>query len=90
MLVALYPALDYSNLKGTLVSFGFAATFGVLYLRRGTVPTDWAKYPAIVFGLIALLSLVDKTGIDGGPLVLIAVGVIVLVSSLRSRRTIIS
>ncbi|HTP09230.1 MAG TPA: hypothetical protein VMP08_13330 [Anaerolineae bacterium] len=90
LIVGLNPALEYSNAKGTLVSLGFAATFGVLYLRRATANTDWAKYPAIVFGFIALLALIDKTGIDGGPLVLIALGLLVLVSSLRPHRSMVS
>ena len=85
LLLALDPALDHSSLKGVMVSLGFAATFGVLYLRRGTVHAEWSKYPAIVFSFIALLSLVENTGVNGGPLILIALGLLVLVSSLRPR-----
>ncbi len=77
-------------LRGTVFFLGFAATFGTLYLRRGAIPTEWAKYPAIVFSLIALLSLVSNVGLSGGPLLLIVLGVIVLYSSLRSHRTIVS
>ena len=87
---AIVPAFDQSSLRGTLFFLGFAATFGVLYLRRGNIPTEWARVPAIVFSFIALLSLVSNTGINGGPLILIALGVIVLFSSLRRQRPIAS
>jgi hypothetical protein len=90
LLVTLFPALEYSNVKGTVAALGFAATFGALYLRRGVIPTEWAKYPTIVFGILALLALVDKTGIDGGPLVLIALGVLLLFSATRPRQHIVS
>jgi hypothetical protein len=33
-----------------------------------------------------LLALIDKTGIDGGPLILIALGVLLLFSTVRPRR----
>ena len=87
---ALIPAFDGSVLRGTIFFLGFAATFGLLYLRRGSIPTEWAKVPAIVFSGIALLTLVSSIGINGGPLVLIAIGVIVLYTSLRPRRAIVS
>jgi hypothetical protein len=87
---ALVPAFEQSGLRGMVFFLGFAATFGLLYLRRGTIPTEWAKVPAIVFSVIAMISLVSNTGIDGGPLVLIAIGVIVLYTSLRPRRAIVS
>jgi hypothetical protein len=90
LLIALFPMLEQSNVTGTIAALGIAATFGTLYLRRNTIPTEWAKYPAIVFCLIALLALIDKTGIDGGPLVLIALGVLLLFSTVRPRQHTIS
>lgn len=86
LLVALVPAMEHSSVTGAIAALGFAATFGMLYLRHGTIPTEWAKYPTIVFGMIALLALLDKTGIDGGPLILIALGVLLLFSTMRPRR----
>ena len=90
LLVAVFPVLEHSNVTGTIAALGIAATFGTLYLRRNSVPTEWAKYPTIVFCLIALLALIDKTGIDGGPLVLIALGVLLLCSTMRPRQHTIS
>ncbi len=90
LISAVSPAFDHSNVKNALFLLGFAATFAAVYLRRGARQTKWAKYPAIVFGLLALVSMFEHTSIDGGPLVLIAIGVIVLVSSLHSRRMSVS
>ncbi len=90
LISAMSPAFDHSNMKNALFLLGFAATFSVMYLRRSAYPTDWAKYPTIVFGFLAMLSLFEHTSIDAGPLVLIGIGVIVLVASLRSRRTSVS
>jgi hypothetical protein len=86
LLVGLYPPLEHSSVTGTIAALGFAATFGALYLRHSIAPTEWAKYPTIVFGIIAVLALLDKTGIDGGPLILIALGVLLLFSTLRPRQ----
>lgn len=83
---ALVPTFDASSLRGTIFFLGFAATFGVLYLRRGAIPTEWAIVPALVFSGIAVLTIVGGIGINGGPLVLIGLGVIVLLVSLRPHR----
>jgi len=83
---AVSPAFDQSNVKNALFLLGFAATFSVVYLRRSVHPADWAKYPAIVFGFLAVISLFEHTGIDAGPLVLIGLGMVVLVASLRPRQ----
>jgi hypothetical protein len=90
LICAVSPTFDHSNVKNALFLLGFAATFSVVYLRRSIHPAEWAKYPAIVFGFLALVSLFEHTSIDAGPLVLIGLGVIVLVSTLRSRPTIAS
>ena len=87
---AIVPAFAESVFRSTVFFLGFAATFGVLYLRRGSIPTEWAKVPALVFSGIALVTLAGSLGLNGIPLVLIALGVIVLVSSLRPRRAIVS
>jgi hypothetical protein len=84
---ALTPAYDESSGHGTLFFLGFAATFGALYLRRGSIPTEWAKVPALVFSFIALATLASSLGLNGGPLILIVLGVAVLFSSLRPQRS---
>ncbi len=87
---ALSPAFDHSSLKNALGLLGLAVTFGMVYGRRDGPRADWAKYPAIFFGLLIPVALLEHTSIDGGPLVLIGLGVIVLVASLRPRRAIMS
>jgi hypothetical protein len=37
---------------------GFAATFGILWLRRKSQPTQWTLYPAIGFLALAILSFI--------------------------------
>jgi hypothetical protein len=37
---------------------GLAATFGILWLRRKTEPTDWAKYPAAGLFVLSILSFI--------------------------------
>ncbi len=59
------PHQEYSPLPNHALSFdaliwvlflGFAVTFGVLWLRRKTQPTGWARYPAAFWLAIAVLS----------------------------------
>ncbi len=37
---------------------GLAATFGILWLRRKTAPTDWAKYPAAGLFVLSILAFI--------------------------------
>jgi hypothetical protein len=66
VLEILIPHKEFASLPNTLswdvyswvLFLGFAATFGVLWLRRKTQPTDWTKYPALGFLAIAILSFI--------------------------------
>jgi len=61
---------------------GFGLTFGVLWLRRSTQPTDWAKYPAI--GCLVVAAIAMLGGRNFGylwPVGLIIAGVVILVLS---------
>ena len=49
---------DQGRLVGTIVLAGVALTFAILWSRRKLYATDWAKYPAIVLMLAALLVLI--------------------------------
>jgi len=66
MLETLIPHKEYGSLPGLIswdvfiwvLFLGFAATFGIVWLRRKTQPTDWARYPALGFVALTILSLV--------------------------------
>jgi hypothetical protein len=74
-------------LMNGVVSLGIAATFGALWLRRATAPTDWAKYPAIILALIALLGFVLGVNFQYlWPVLLVAAGVLILLVGLRPKK----
>jgi hypothetical protein len=63
---------------------GWAVTFAMLWMRRATQPTSWAKYPAIGLAVVAILSLVLDTDIGRfWPVVPIAAGIGLLWAGLR-------
>jgi uncharacterized membrane protein (DUF441 family) len=54
-----YISIGHSQIGiyASLIFLGFAATFMLLWLMRGSRPTEWAKYPAIGFLIIALMGI---------------------------------
>jgi hypothetical protein len=48
---------QYGLYSGVLC-LGLAATFGILWLRRKTEPTDWAKYPAASLFVLSILAFI--------------------------------
>jgi len=59
---------------------GLGLTFGVLWFMRSKYPTDWAKIPAVVLLVIAMVVLLSEQMTDlVGPIVLITVGAFVLI-----------
>jgi len=48
---------QYGLYSGVLC-LGMAATFGILWLRRKTQPTDWAKYPAAGLFVLSILAFI--------------------------------
>jgi hypothetical protein len=80
-------ASDTALMNG-IITLGIAATFGALWLRRGTASTDWAKYPAIGLVIIAVLSFVFGTSFeDLWPIFVIGAGLLLLWSALRPQKT---
>jgi hypothetical protein len=73
----------FDPLGTAILLTGIGLTFGALWLRRATQPTDWAKVPALVLFSLAALSLVFGVNFDFyWPVALIIVGAVILVSGL--------
>jgi len=71
-----------------LLFLGAAATFGVLWLRRASAKTDWAKYPAVGLAAVALLAFAFGTKPQYlWSILLIAAGVVVLIGTLRPKKS---
>ncbi len=93
----LVPHEAYPSLPGTLtwgfytwvLFLGLAATFGVLWLRRKTLPTSWAIYPAVGFLAIAVLFIIEGTHFSEYWLetMLLVFGVTLLLAVLTRKRT---
>ena len=65
---------------------GWTLTFGALWLRRQEQPTDWAAYPALGFALASVLAFFVGDRFElYWPIIIIAVGILVLFGSLRRR-----
>jgi hypothetical protein len=86
----------WDTLISAFMFLGWAATFGLLWLRRASQPTEWAKYPALVMLGIALVTMIVHPrllGMAGSgmqqywPLALIALGALVLLNNLRSHQS---
>lgn len=76
-----------ASLMTGVMFLGWSATFGVLWLRRASQPTDWARYPALGLLAAGVLALISRAGFQMfWPLVIIAVGVLILVLNLWPRR----
>lgn len=73
------------ELNGILF-LGLAITFGILWLRRASQPTEWAKYPAIVLAAAALVAFVLGSGVQlAWPVLLIVFGGLFLYAGLRRK-----
>lgn len=68
------------------MNLGIAATFFLVWLRRGTQPVEWAKIPAIAFLVFGLLTFTFGVDFDlFWPVLLIAAGIMVVYFNLRPK-----
>ena len=76
-----------SNLLTGVLFAGWALTFLLLWLRRHSVPTAWSIYPALAMAILAVSSFVwgVTTLTIIWPVVIIAVGVLLIFQSLLRR-----
>jgi hypothetical protein len=75
---------DAGWLNGILF-LGIGLTFGVLWLRRSSAPTAWARYPALILLLMGLLAIALGQGMQDylGPIAVIALGIWILYNTTR-------
>ncbi|HSB67369.1 MAG TPA: hypothetical protein VLD65_12390, partial [Anaerolineales bacterium] len=79
--------LEFGGYSGVLL-LGFAITFGILWLLRGTQPTAWAKYPAIGLLIVSILAFLKwQTTSNWIPAVVLLVsGVALILTSVLKRQ----
>jgi hypothetical protein len=90
----LVPHMEYASLPNTmhwgvynwLLFLLLATTFGILWLRRRTLPTEWTGYPAVGFLALAVLSFILGEKFQEywhSTIMLVIAGLLVLVVSTR-------
>lgn len=81
------PTEQTGGLIGGAMFLGWGLTFGLLWLRRKDLPTEWAKYPALGLGIFGLvIAIFGERMNDLWPLFVIAAGVLLLYLNWRERR----
>ena len=83
------PANDLliERLGGGVLFLGWTLTFLMLWMRRKSISTAWAVYPALVLGVLSLTGFIGgQTGLlYSWPLALIVGGLLLMFNSFRSR-----
>ena len=92
----LIPHEEYPQIQGMLtwgfytwaLFLGLATTFGILWLLRKTLPTNWTKYPAVGFLAMAVLSIIEGARFSEYWLVttLLVTGVTLLLAVLTGKK----
>jgi len=76
--------IEHPEWMAALLFLGWALTFGALWLRRRSQPTEWAGYPALGFALSSPLVFFLGDNFElVWPIIIIALGIMVLFGSLR-------
>jgi hypothetical protein len=71
-----------------IMFFGWAATFGLLWLLRGVHNTRWALIPAAALALVGVMALMAAPALRyAWPVALIVIGALVLFNGLRKPKT---
>ncbi|MCL4529364.1 MAG: hypothetical protein M1282_08125 [Chloroflexi bacterium] len=89
ILIGIFGESDMIGSMAVGVMFlGFAATFGLLWLRRDLHPADWAKYPAVVLAILAVFMFFSAQSLNyAWPIILIAGGLLLLYFGFRRKST---
>ena len=72
-------AFASTSIPTGIMFLGWAGTFYYLWLQRAKAPTDWARIPAIVFLIVAVVQLVLGAISEIGMIVLLFAGGILLI-----------
>jgi hypothetical protein len=82
------PTETTGRIIGGALFLGWGLTFGILWLRRNHITTDWAKYPALGLGAFSLAILIFGERMnDYWPILIIIAGVFILYINWRERRS---
>jgi hypothetical protein len=78
--------LRQAALLNAVILAGWALTFGILWLLRGSRPTGWARYPALALGVGAIIAVVFGASFRNlWPIIIILIGLLMIVFSLGSQ-----
>jgi hypothetical protein len=90
VLSMLFPQQEevLSNVFSGLLLLGIAIPFGILWLQRKTLPTDWAKYPAVGLLAGAVMAVLLGQGYQDywTAVILMVIGVTLLVSAFSRKK----
>jgi hypothetical protein len=80
-----------STIPSAIMFLGWAATFGWLWKQREKYSTSWARIPAMVTGILAIVLLVTGSLTEFGlAAALLVGGVLLIFFGLRSRKNLVS
>jgi hypothetical protein len=75
-----------SEISVALMFLGWMATFGLVWKRSRLHAAEWAKYPAVVMGILACIMFLIATGLETfWAIGLIAAGLVLVIMNLRER-----
>lgn len=84
------PALGrfaQSAFPGAILFLGWAATFGWLWQQRAKYPTAWARFPALISSIVAIVLLVIGSFTEFGVIiVMIVVGLYLIYRGLQPKK----
>jgi hypothetical protein len=78
---------SWNGILTGITLFGMGVPFGLLWLRRAALPTDWAKYPAIGLLVGSILAFALGSNFqDYWAVILLVVGILMIVTSLLPKK----
>lgn len=85
---SIFGALADTTIPAAIQFLGWAATFYVLWRRRDTIPTTWARIPALVSGIVAAVLLAVSAFSEVGMIVLLFLaGGVLIYLGLRPKKS---